>query len=135
MTTAPDPREPLGKIVREAGIAAAKELLSHDLDWLAGWDDLDPVQREVDMRIGEALAAHARVVTEDMVDRAFGVIAHESTLPFMASVGSYVSMGSEGAERAAEMSALKAADEECNELNRAFVRRMLEAALSHRGGR
>jgi hypothetical protein len=56
-----DPREPLGRLVRETWVAWAREQprpwkASH----LTGWDDLGAGDREVDMRIGAAVAAAER---------------------------------------------------------------------------
>jgi hypothetical protein len=56
-----DPREPLGRLVRETWVAWAREQprpwkASH----LTGWDDLGADDREVDMRIGAAVAAAER---------------------------------------------------------------------------
>jgi hypothetical protein len=50
----------LGRRVREAWIAWAKEQPNPKLSWLTEWDDLDPGQREVDIRIGRAVAAAER---------------------------------------------------------------------------
>ena len=54
-----DPREPLGRIVRETWVAWAKEQSSPKPSWLLGWEDLDDGQREVDMRIASAVAVQA----------------------------------------------------------------------------
>ena len=54
-----DDREPLGRIVRETWVAWAKEQPDPKPSWLTGWDELDDGQREVDMRIGSAVAARA----------------------------------------------------------------------------
>ena len=56
----PDDRETLGRIVRETWVAWAKEQPDPKGSWLTGWDELDGGQREVDMRIGEAVAAAVR---------------------------------------------------------------------------
>lgn len=56
-----DDREPLGRIVRETWVAWAREQPNPKRDWLTGWDELDDGQREVDMRIGSAVAAQAVV--------------------------------------------------------------------------
>lgn len=49
-------REQLGRIVREEWIRFAKEQTTYPKpSHLVGWDDLDPSNREVDCRIGEAL--------------------------------------------------------------------------------
>ena len=41
-------------------MAWAKEQSAPKANWLTGWEDLDEGQREVDMRIGEAVAAAVR---------------------------------------------------------------------------
>lgn len=158
-------RERLGKFVRDIWVTAVRELIPDPkLSWVEPWETLpDPFQREVDMRIGAAVAADAahralcwvqpddgRIiacdrakdhkgkhsweaghgVTDDMIDRAFNVIAVEAHFPYLAMVGNYVTMSSTGAERETQLAALKAADEECTRLNREFVRRVLEAAIN-----
>jgi hypothetical protein len=55
----PDSRELLGRVVRAAWVAWAKEQPDPKPSWLTGWDELDDGQREVDMRIGAAVAKHA----------------------------------------------------------------------------
>lgn len=55
-----DPREPLGRLVRQVWVDWAREQPDPKPSWLTGWDDLDAGQREVDMRIGSALANHGR---------------------------------------------------------------------------
>jgi hypothetical protein len=55
-----DDREPLGRIVREAWVKWASEQEDPKPSWLTGWDELDAGQREVDMRIGAAVAAPER---------------------------------------------------------------------------
>ena len=54
-----DDREPYGRIVRETWVAWACEQRDRKLSWLVPWDNLDAGQREVDMRIGSAVAAKA----------------------------------------------------------------------------
>jgi hypothetical protein len=54
-----DNREALGRIVRETWVAWAREQLDPKSNWLTGWDELDSGQREVDMRIGAAVAVQA----------------------------------------------------------------------------
>jgi hypothetical protein len=50
-------REALGRRVREVFAATAEELLDNPKpSWTAPWEEIDGFQREVDMRIGEALA-------------------------------------------------------------------------------
>jgi hypothetical protein len=53
-------REALGRLVRETWVAWAREQSDPKPSWLTGWDDLDGGQREVDMRIGEAIEAMVR---------------------------------------------------------------------------
>jgi len=53
-------RESLGRLVRETWVEWAREQPNPKPGWLTGWDDLDEGQREVDMRIGEAVAAAER---------------------------------------------------------------------------
>ena len=60
-------REQRGRLVRDAWVAAVLELIpAPKPSWLLAWDELDPAdpelafQREVDMRIGEAVAAAER---------------------------------------------------------------------------
>jgi hypothetical protein len=51
--------EQLGRIVRAAWVAWAKEQPSPKPSWLTPWSELDEGQREVDIRIGQAVAAQA----------------------------------------------------------------------------
>jgi hypothetical protein len=53
-------RERLGCLVRETWVAWAREQPGPKPSWLTGWDDLDEGQREVDMRIGVAVAVAER---------------------------------------------------------------------------
>jgi hypothetical protein len=53
-------REALGRLVRETWVAWAREQPDPKPSWLTGWDELDEGQREVDCRIGEAVAAAER---------------------------------------------------------------------------
>lgn len=53
-------REGLGRLVREAWIKWAGEQPEPKPSWLVPWDDLEAGQREVDMRIGEVVAAAER---------------------------------------------------------------------------
>jgi NTP pyrophosphatase (non-canonical NTP hydrolase) len=57
--TEPSDREALGRLVRDIWVETVLELIPDPKDsWTARWDDLhDTFQREVDMRIGERLAA------------------------------------------------------------------------------
>ena len=55
----PDPREQIGRLVCETWVACAEEAGDTKPSHLTGWDDLDEDMREVDMRIGEAVAAFA----------------------------------------------------------------------------
>jgi len=52
-----DPREPLGRIVHDTRCAFAAEARPHYIP--AAWEQRDPEQRELDMRIGSAVAARA----------------------------------------------------------------------------
>jgi hypothetical protein len=53
-------REQRGRLVRETWVTWAKRQRRPHDSWLIGWDDLDEDQREVDMLIGEAVAAAER---------------------------------------------------------------------------
>lgn len=53
-------REQRGRRVREVWVRWAAEQPDPKSSWLTPWEDLDEGQREVDMRIGEALAADER---------------------------------------------------------------------------
>ena len=55
-----DAREQLGRIVRDTWVNWAKEQPDPKPSWLVGWDELDEGQREVDMRVGSAIAAAER---------------------------------------------------------------------------
>lgn len=50
-------REELGRIVRDAWVQWASEQPDPKRSWLIPWEELDDGQREVDMRIGEAVAS------------------------------------------------------------------------------
>lgn len=52
-----DSREALGRLVRETWVEWAREQPDPKPSWLVPWEDLDEGQREVDMRIGEAVTA------------------------------------------------------------------------------
>ena len=54
------PREQRGQTVRETWVTWAKRQRAPKRSWLVGWDDLDSGQREVDMLIGDAVAAAER---------------------------------------------------------------------------
>lgn len=61
-STPADPREHLGRLVREAWVTWALEqpdVADHPF-WTVPWDELTGRDREVDMRIGEAVAAAER---------------------------------------------------------------------------
>ena len=64
-------REDLGRLVRETWIAWAREQPDPKPSWLVPFDDLDEGQREVDMRIGEAVAAAERERLRRMPDEAW----------------------------------------------------------------
>lgn len=57
-------REDLGRLVRETWVEFAREQDDPKPSHLAGWNDLDEANREVDRRIGERVAAaeRARIV-------------------------------------------------------------------------
>lgn len=53
-----EPRELVGRLVRQVWVVWvdwAREQPKPKLTWLLNWDELDEGQREVDMRIGDAL--------------------------------------------------------------------------------
>jgi hypothetical protein len=50
-------RERLGRLVRETWVAWALEQPDAKPSWLVPWEELDDGQREVDIRIGEAVVA------------------------------------------------------------------------------
>ena len=54
-----DPREPLGRLVREKWVAWALSQPHPKPSWLVPWEELDDGQREADMQIGEVVAAFA----------------------------------------------------------------------------
>ena len=45
-------REDLGRVVREAWVAACKEIGDTNPKHLAPWDELGPIDKEIDRRIG-----------------------------------------------------------------------------------
>lgn len=53
-------REELGRLVRETWLSWAEEQPDPKPSWLLPWEMLTPAEQEVDMRIGEAVAAHVR---------------------------------------------------------------------------
>lgn len=50
-----EPRELAGRLVRQVWVEWAREQPNPKPSWLTPWEELDEGQREVDMRIGEAL--------------------------------------------------------------------------------
>jgi hypothetical protein len=62
-------REQLGRIVRETWVAWAQEQPDPKPGWLLGWDDLRDDEREVDMRIADAIAD--RVKPDRMWENAY----------------------------------------------------------------
>ena len=50
-----EPRELVGRMVRQEWVEWAKEQPNPKPSWLIPWEELDDGQREVDMRIGETL--------------------------------------------------------------------------------
>ena len=77
-----DDREPLGRLVRDTWVAWAMEQPGVKLSWLVTWDQLpeDDPQREVDMRIGAAVAvravADAKLRNERLEAQVFALGAH-----------------------------------------------------------
>ena len=67
----PDPREPLGRLVHDTWVAWAMEQPGAKPSWLVTWDQLpeDDPQREVDMRIGAAVAVQAVADAKVEVDK------------------------------------------------------------------
>jgi hypothetical protein len=55
-----DPRIPYGRLVRATWVNWAREQFDPQLSWLLRWDEVGNGQREVDMRIGEAVATAER---------------------------------------------------------------------------
>lgn len=50
-----EPRELVGRLVRQAWLEWAREQPGPKPSWLLPWEELDDGQREADMRIGAAL--------------------------------------------------------------------------------
>ena len=75
-----DDREPLGRIVRETWVAWAREQYRPKPSWLLLWEELDNGQREVDMRIGAAVAvravADAKLRNDRLEAQVFALGAH-----------------------------------------------------------
>jgi hypothetical protein len=59
----PFDRERLGRMVREIWVATARAHPDPKPSWLVPWDELGEWDKEVDRRIGEAVASHAALVT------------------------------------------------------------------------
>lgn len=55
-----DPRIPYARLVRLVFVRWAREQRDPKPSWLLKWDEIDDGQKEVDMRIGEAVAAAER---------------------------------------------------------------------------
>jgi hypothetical protein len=87
-----DPREPLGRVVRETWVAWAREQSDPKPSWLTGWDELDAGQREVDMRIGAALAEAGRaagdseVTTEHAIEMSGGGMQVRNSDPLIEKI-------------------------------------------------
>lgn len=60
------PDEVLGRLVRGVWVRWAKEQPDPKPSWLAGWDSLGEGQREVDIRIGRAVAKAAALFEREM---------------------------------------------------------------------
>jgi hypothetical protein len=82
-----DEREALGRRVREVWVEWAQEQAEPKPSWLVPWDELGPADREVDMRIGEALAGFRRQgpITDAQVEAA-------SVAMYRAGAGRYANM-------------------------------------------
>lgn len=81
-------REVLGRLVRETWVAWAQEQPEGQRkpSWLIPWTELDAGQREVDCRIGEAVAASVlRDLADDLAtagyDDAAGIVREASEAP------------------------------------------------------
>ena len=81
-----DDREPLGRLVRDTWVAWAMEQPGVKLSWLVTWDQLpeDDPQREVDMRIGAAVAvravADAKLRNDRLEAQVFALGAHRAVI-------------------------------------------------------
>ena len=74
-------REQRGQTVRETWITWAKRQRAPKRSWLTPWDDLDDGQREVDMLIGDAVAAAERercAALADIWEATYPVDCHAS---------------------------------------------------------
>lgn len=58
-------RDVLGRLVREVWVAWAREQPAPKASWLVPWDGLGEADREVDRRIGEALARAGAVAERE----------------------------------------------------------------------
>lgn len=63
-------REGLGKLVRDVWVRWAKEQPNPKPSWLLPWEELGEADKEVDRRIGEALAVRGAQYTLKAADRA-----------------------------------------------------------------
>ena len=80
-----DDREPLGRLVRETWEACVRDYHTDPKpSWVAQWEDLDDFQREVDMRIGSAVAvravADAKLRNERLEAQVFALGAHRAVI-------------------------------------------------------
>lgn len=64
----------LGKVVRDTWVKWARSQADPKPSWLLNWHEIDDGQREVDMRIGEAVAAY---VLREAVPRMRDIVATE----------------------------------------------------------
>lgn len=83
-------REDLGRIVRETWVKWASEQPDPKPSWLTEWEDLDDGQREVDMRIGEAVAAAACAVSDSLPDGQWLEIAFMGHIEYRGDRAAYV---------------------------------------------
>lgn len=72
----------------------------------------------------------SRKPSDAAIEAASKVLGDVAGLPYMARARDYVSEESTGEDRARELAALRAADEEAERQNAEFVRRLLAAAYA-----
>ncbi len=65
-----EPRELLGRLVRQVWMEWAREQPDSKPSWLLPWEELDDGQREVDMRIGAMLFSKGRTAGIEYVETA-----------------------------------------------------------------
>lgn len=65
-----EPRELVGRLVRQVWVEWAREQPDAKPSWLLPWEELDAGQREVDMRIGAMLFSKGQETGIEYVERA-----------------------------------------------------------------